>query len=78
MKIDPKIEADQVERLRAFRASRNEPAWAASLQRVEAAATSKDNLVPVILEAVKTGATVGEISDALRKVWGEYTEVLTV
>ena len=78
MKIDPQIEADQVERLRAFRATRHEPAWAASLQRVEAAAKAKDNLVPIILDSVKTGATVGEISDALRKVWGEYTEVLTV
>ncbi|HQP35784.1 MAG TPA: methylmalonyl-CoA mutase family protein, partial [Polyangiaceae bacterium] len=78
MKIDPRIEADQVERLRAFRATRNEVAWAESLRRVDAAARANDNLVPVILESVKTGATVGEISDTLRKVWGEYTEVLTV
>ncbi len=78
MKIDPRIEADQVERLRAFRATRNETAWAESLRRVDAAARANDNLVPVILESVKTGATVGEISDTLRKVWGEYTEVLTV
>jgi len=35
-------------------------------------------LVPPILEAVKVGATVGEISDALRGVWGEFTEVLTI
>ncbi len=42
------------------------------------AARGKDNLVPLILDAVTAGATVGEISDALLNVWGRYTEVLTV
>ncbi|MBI5531474.1 MAG: methylmalonyl-CoA mutase [Deltaproteobacteria bacterium] len=78
LKVNPQIEAEQVERLRAFRASRDEAAWAESLARIETAARGRDNLVPLILHAVKTGATVGEVSDALRKVWGQYTEVLTV
>ncbi len=78
LKLNPKNEAEQVERLRAFRASRNASTWGETLQKVERAASGTDNLVPLILDAVKAGGTVGEISDVLRKVWGEYTEVLTV
>jgi methylmalonyl-CoA mutase N-terminal domain/subunit len=78
LKVDPHIEAEQIERLRAFRASRDNAAWSDCLCRIEAAARGRDNLVPIILDAVRIGATVGEISDTLRKVWGEYTEVLTV
>ncbi|PIE05972.1 MAG: methylmalonyl-CoA mutase [Sorangium cellulosum] len=78
LKVDPKEEQGQIERLRAFRATRDNGAWAHSLVKVEQVAATKDNLVPHILAAVKTGATVGEISDTLRKAWGEHAEVLTV
>ena len=78
LKVDPRIEADQVQRLRAFREQRNAKAWAESIADVDRAARATQNLVPFILTAVKAGATVGEISDTLRKAWGEYTEVLTV
>ncbi len=78
LKVDPKEERAQVERLRAFRASRDASVWASTLRQVEAAARGNDNLVPLILDAVKAGATVGEVSDTLRSVWGEYTEVLTI
>jgi methylmalonyl-CoA mutase, N-terminal domain len=78
LKVNPKIEADQAERLGAFRSKRDTSKWAASLERIESVARGNDNLVPFVLEAVKAGGTVGEISNALRKVWGEYTEVLTV
>ena len=78
LRVDPKDERGQVERLTAFRAKRDETAWAKSLEIVEKVASASDNLVPHILEAVKAGATVGEISDTLRKTWGEYTEVLTI
>jgi methylmalonyl-CoA mutase N-terminal domain/subunit len=78
LKIDPRIEAEQVQRLQAFRAARDAAAWARSLELLQAASSGRDNLVPLILAAVKAGATVGEISDTLRKTWGEYKEVLTV
>lgn len=78
LKVDPRIEAEQVERLRAFRAARQHDAWSESLERIERAALGCDNLVPIILQAVRAGATVGEVSDCLRRAWGEYTEVLTV
>jgi len=78
LRVDPSIEADQIERLRAFRASRDPSALSAALEKVERAARGSDNLLPFLLDAVKVGGTVGEISDCLRRVWGEYTEVLTV
>ena len=65
-------------RLQVLRASRDETAWAAALDRLEAAARGTDNIVPAMIEAVKAQATLGEISDRLRDVWGEYREVVTV
>ena len=78
MKIDPRIEAEQVDRLRAMRAARDATAHAAALEKVERAARGDDNLLPLILGAVKAEATVGEISDVLRSVWGEHVETLTI
>jgi len=72
LKIDPRIETEQIERLRLFRASRDAAPWGAALGRLETAARAQDNLVPLILDAVRARATVGEISDVLRRVWGEY------
>jgi methylmalonyl-CoA mutase N-terminal domain/subunit len=71
-RIDPAIERAQIERVRALRASRSREEWQAALDRVELAARGSDNLVPVIVSAVEHRATVGEISDALRRVFGEY------
>ena len=78
MKIDPKIERDQVERLRAMRQKRDAQKHAAALQRVEAAAKTSDNLLPLVLDAVKAYATVGEIAEVLRGVWGEHVETLVL
>jgi len=57
------------------RASRDAGAFTASLAAVRGAATGTDNLVPAIIHAVEAKATVGEIADALRGVFGEYREV---
>jgi methylmalonyl-CoA mutase N-terminal domain/subunit len=78
MKIDPALERAQVERVRAFRATRDAAAHAAALARIDAAARGDDNLLPVLIDAVKAGATVGEMSDVLRGVWGEHRETLTI
>jgi methylmalonyl-CoA mutase N-terminal domain/subunit len=78
MKIDPRIEREQVERLRAFRAAHDTPARAEALAQIDAAARGAVNLLPPTLLAVKAGATVGEISDVLRSVWGEHRETLTI
>jgi methylmalonyl-CoA mutase N-terminal domain/subunit len=76
--IDEGLENQQIERLRALRARRDSGPWQASLQQVEDAARSGANLMPVILAAVEAYATVGEISDTLRKVFGEYKEAVVI
>jgi methylmalonyl-CoA mutase N-terminal domain/subunit len=78
LRIDPEVERSQVERLRGLRARRDTSRVHAALRRVEEAARSERNLMPAILEAVKAYATVGEISDALRKVFGEYQQSVVV
>ncbi|MDB4944977.1 MAG: methylmalonyl-CoA mutase, large subunit [Labilithrix sp.] len=78
MKIDPKIERDQSDRLKAVRARRDASRHAEALRKIEAAAAGKDNLLPLILDAVKAEATVGEIAGVLRGVWGEHQETLVV
>jgi methylmalonyl-CoA mutase N-terminal domain/subunit len=77
-RIDPSLEPKQVERLRALRAKRNAGAWQAAIQAVEDTARSGENLMPRILAAVEANATVGEISDAMRKVYGEYKEAVVI
>ena len=72
--IDPRLEAAQIARVRALRASRDPVRWRAALQRVEQAARGETNLIPPIIEAVESRATVGEIADTLRNVFGEYQE----
>jgi len=75
MRIDPEIERRQVERVRAVRASRDAGRWRAALDGIVAAARGADNLVPPIVQAVEARATVGEIADAMRSVFGEHREV---
>jgi methylmalonyl-CoA mutase, N-terminal domain len=77
-KIDPALEAKQIERVRALRARRDAQPCRAALQGVEDAARSGDNLMPKILAAVESCATVGEISDAMRRVFGEYREAIVI
>jgi methylmalonyl-CoA mutase N-terminal domain/subunit len=76
--VDPETERQQVERVRAVRATRDRTAWQTSLDAVSGAARDGQNLVPFIIAAVQAKATVGEIADALRAVFGEYEETATV
>jgi methylmalonyl-CoA mutase N-terminal domain/subunit len=64
--------ARQIERVRALRASRDRAAVDAGLARIEEAARGSDNLLPPMKEALRARATLGEVSDALRRVFGEY------
>jgi len=74
LKIDETVARGQVERLRAVRAERSAARVAETLAGVERAAREGANVVPPVIEAVKTYATLGEISDVLRKVFGTYRE----
>jgi len=75
LRIDPEIEERQIARVRDVRASRDAAAWRAAMDAVTAAARGADNLVPPIVRAVEAHATVGEISDAMRAVFGEHREI---
>src|ERR1700756_5332501 len=77
-RIDPALEPKQIERVRALRAKRNAAVWKSALAGVEEAARSGANVMPRILAAVEASATVGEISDAMRRVFGEYKEAVVI
>src|SRR4051812_19898768 len=77
-RIDESLERKQVERLRALRTKRNEAAWKNAIEMIRNAARSGENLMPRIVDAVEAHATVGEISDAMRTVFGEYQEAVVI
>jgi methylmalonyl-CoA mutase N-terminal domain/subunit len=69
---DPRVEHERAARLAAYRAARDPAAWARALAALEAAARADGDLVERTLDAVRARATLGEISDRLRAVFGEY------
>jgi len=72
LRIDPELERQQIERLNGVRGRRDGSATREALNRIENAARGEDNLMPHIIRAVEASATLGEISDRLRAVFGEY------
>jgi len=77
-RIDADLERQQVERVRALRGRRDKEAWSSAVQTVEETARGGGNLMPAILNAVERNATVGEIADAMRRVFGEHKEAVVV
>ncbi len=78
LRIDPEVERVQVDRLRRLRERRDKARWERAIRRVTRACEEGTPLVPFIINAVKAGATVGEICDIFRKVFGEYRETVEV
>ncbi|HEY7406032.1 MAG TPA: methylmalonyl-CoA mutase family protein [Candidatus Angelobacter sp.] len=78
LRIDEALESRQVERLRTLRQKRDKAAWESAIRAVEDAARSEANLMPHMIHAVENYCTVGEISDALRRVFGEYQETVVI
>ncbi len=78
MRFDEAIERGQIERLKALREKRDNKKAENLLKKLEEAAQGDENLLPKILDCVENYITVGEISNRLRKVWGEYREAVTV
>ena len=76
--VDPVIEREQIERLAALRARRDSGPVAAALAAVEARTRTEENLMPAIATAVESYATLGEISDAMRRVFGEHREIVSL
>jgi methylmalonyl-CoA mutase N-terminal domain/subunit len=78
LRIDPAIEREQIDRLNALRLRRDSTKSKAAVAEVESHARSGANLMPAILNAVEACATVGEISDAMRRVFGEHRETVAL
>jgi len=78
LRIEPAVERDQIERLRALRQRRDPEAWQASLTVLGDQARAGERLMPAIVEAVSASATVGEITGTLREVFGEHRENLVL
>ncbi len=77
LRIDADLEQRQAARTRAFRAARNEAECRAALATVSGTARGTGNLVPVVIAAVEARATLGEVADAMRQVFGEHRETDT-
>jgi methylmalonyl-CoA mutase N-terminal domain/subunit len=78
LRIDEEIERSQIVRLNALRAKRDSARAKAALAELQRRAGTTENLLPAILAAVEAYATIGEISDALRRVFGEYQESVVI
>jgi len=78
LRIDAEIEHSQIARLNALRAKRDSPRAQSALAELQRRAATTENLLPAILTAVEAYATIGEISDALRRVFGEYQESVVI
>ncbi len=72
LKIDDSIRTVQAEKLKALRAKRDNAKAIASIEIIKEKATTNENLMPLVIDAVENYCTLGEIADALRSVWGEY------
>jgi methylmalonyl-CoA mutase N-terminal domain/subunit len=78
LRVDAEIERTQIARLNAFRAKRDFSRTKSALAELQRRAATTENLLPAILAAVEACATIGEISDALRRVFGEYQESIII
>jgi methylmalonyl-CoA mutase N-terminal domain/subunit len=78
LRMKPKVEKDQVSRLKAFKKKRDPKKVRAMLDRITNAAKGSENLMPLFIEAVESHLTLGEISDCLREVFGVYHEKVTL
>jgi methylmalonyl-CoA mutase, N-terminal domain len=72
LRVDPSIEAEQAERLARLRERRDKAAFGRTINALKKAAESADNVLYPLRDALRAGATLGEVCDALRDVWGEY------
>jgi len=78
LRVDPKVEEEQVAGLQKLRRERNNRKVDEMLEKLHYATEKDENLMPIIIEAVKTYATLGEICGVLRKVYGEHKELIVI
>ena len=77
-RIDPKVEQQQVDNLQKLKRERNNKKAKETLEKLRYTAQKDENLMPTIIEAIKAYATIGEITEVLRQVYGEYKELIVV
>jgi methylmalonyl-CoA mutase N-terminal domain/subunit len=78
LRVDPSVRVSQVKRLQELKSKREAGRVEKTLTRLKEGAEGSDNLMPLIVEAVKAYATLGEICDVLREVFGEHRQVDTL
>ena len=78
LRIDPKVEKEQVARLQKLKRERDNRKVKEALEKLHYAAEKDENLMPTIIEAVKAYVTLGEITEVLRQVYGEYRELIVI
>jgi methylmalonyl-CoA mutase N-terminal domain/subunit len=78
LRVDPAVQISQIEKLKKLKSERDEEAVKKNLAQLKQAAEGSENLIPPIFDAVKAYATLGEICDVMREVYGEYQQVTTV
>ena len=78
LRVDPAVRLSQIEKLKRLKSERDNASVKDILSKLRKAAEGKDNLMPIIVDAVKAYGTLGEICDALRDVFGEYQPVSTI
>ncbi|MGQ9624249.1 MAG: acyl-CoA mutase large subunit family protein [Candidatus Bathycorpusculaceae bacterium] len=78
LRVDPRVEKEQIERLQKLKRERDNRKVKAALEKLHYAAEKEENLMPTIIEAVKAYVTLGEITEVLRKVYGEYKELIVI
>lgn len=78
LKVDPEIEKEQIQRLQVFKNNRDLKTIEKHLEKIRNAAEGEANLIPLFVDAVNEKVTLGEISDSLRKVFGQYKETVTL
>ncbi len=76
LRVDPTIQTAQIEKISHIKAERDTPAVKKALEQIHQAATSGENMMPRIIEAVKVYATLGEIVDEMKEVFGEHKEAV--
>jgi len=78
LKVDPSVRISQIEKLEKLKSERDSEKVESMLAQLKKGAEGNDNLMPLILNAVKAYATLGEVCDTLREVFGEYQPVSTI
>ena len=72
LKVDPKQGEIETEKLKKLRSHRDQALWKGALGKLDEVSRTDENVMPAVIEAVKAKATVGEICDVWRNIWGEY------